>query len=257
MIEQGYFSLIRWRPDLVRDECRNLGVALVDQEGEWAGVRHVAPSSLPEAIGQQGIVYDLLVAMEERARGNGALTRTDLEGMSRAFSTYLVITEPQPVAVLDGDFAASLEALWKDYAQPPGRPVAPKLKAVFAQRFRPLIKSGRLQMDYLLASGSGAPRRVDFFANSGANVAFDALRLSLKQGDEIMRRADAEAFKIEDIRRGSPDVRFVVYCEFSSGTAPPTGEVVAKVLQSVGAEVTWEVDEAVQRMKRVMGALAA
>lgn len=40
VVEQGYYSILRWRNDVMRDEARNVAVVLVDEEGQFGGFRH-------------------------------------------------------------------------------------------------------------------------------------------------------------------------------------------------------------------------
>ena len=39
--QQGYFSVLRWRPNPTRDEARNVAVMLFDAEGTMGGLRKV------------------------------------------------------------------------------------------------------------------------------------------------------------------------------------------------------------------------
>jgi hypothetical protein len=74
------------------------------------------------------------------------------------------------------------------------------------------------------------------------------VRLAIKKAEDIQGRADAEAFKVYDIRRGN-EVRFVVYCDFSPDSAPePANEAARKVIESTGAVVVTDAEAAAAAM---------
>jgi hypothetical protein len=119
------------------------------------------------------------------------------------------------------------------------------------ERFlRPLLKQKVVSKNHVFhASRTGIPRRVDFFANSTANLGLDALRLNLKKADQILERTDAEAFKIEDIRSRN-DIGFLVYCDFSEAkTLRQVNRNTRRILESVGAVVITEIQEAARKIE--------
>ena len=61
VVQQGYFSVVRWRHDSTRDEARNVAVVLVDEEGLGGGVRAAPLSQVSRRLHDQGILDALLV----------------------------------------------------------------------------------------------------------------------------------------------------------------------------------------------------
>lgn len=250
-VEQGYFSVIRWCPSVAREEYHNIGIVLVDEEGHVAQVRYVPPSAMPASIAKPGIVTNWLSALQTRFQGE-RVGRHGLERLSEGLYRSIQVTPPRPTAVLGGDWSAAFERLWTAYARPTPRPAAGNLRAVFERRWRELIRNNVIAQDYAFeATASGQPRSVQFFANSGANVALDTLDLALKRASAIQDRADAEAMKILDIRQKNGAVRFVTYCVFPAEPALDEARQGAiRVLNHYGAGVVTDAEEAARSLER-------
>lgn len=119
-MRQGYFSILRFRRDATRDEARNLGVILVDDEGEFGGIRAVSAGSLGPALQRQGILDSLVHGLQDRFQDPDA--KPDLRmlmELSNRFGESIVITQPQRVAVSENPDEA-LQALYRTYVQPAG-----------------------------------------------------------------------------------------------------------------------------------------
>jgi hypothetical protein len=138
-------------------------------------------------------------------------------------SLPVIITEPR-FATVDESASMPLEAdlneLVERVVHSRGRyGGAVNLVQLVERRLRPLIRARRVIAGYAVPSSrTGIPRSVDFYANSGANIALDMVKLAMRSADEIIRGADAEAFKIEDVVSQISDLlnRYVVLCEFSA-----------------------------------------
>ncbi len=254
-IEQGFFSLVRWCPDAVRAEYRNLGVILVGDQRQAGGVRYVPPSAMPESLAQQGIVTDWFAALARRFETGDPMDLQGLRVASRELWVNLQVTEPRPVAVLGGDWESALEDLWRSYAKPLPRPSANAPLSEVRQRLRALIQKQRVVQDQPWNSPAGVPWILDFYANSGANVALDTLQLALKRPREILIRAAGEAYKIRDIRRAAGDLVFVVYCAFSPLPAvSDANEGAQRILEAEGARVASDPDEAAREFEALIDA---
>lgn len=116
--QQGFFSLLRWRTDPVRDEARNIAVVLVEAKGGYGGLRHVALSAVSPRLHEQGILDAALVALEEQVSDARTFTLERLTAMHRSMHQSLYLTKPKPVAVADRDKV--LEALYRAYIAPRG-----------------------------------------------------------------------------------------------------------------------------------------
>lgn len=119
------------------------------------------------------------------------------------------------------------------------------------QRLRPLVSRGSVERHHFFkTSGTGVGRAVDFFANHGANAALDVVRLAITKASDIQSRADAEAFKVHDIQKQN-DIDFIVYCDFSFDQELKGANADArKVIESTGATVVTEPDEAAAALAR-------
>jgi hypothetical protein len=114
-LAQGYFSLLRWRPDATRDEPRNIAVLLIDESHHFGGLRHAPLSSVSQRLRDQGILDDVLLGLTEHL-ASGAGSVDALAELHRDFQRSLVVTEPRPVAVDDPQEA--LRALYRAYVTP-------------------------------------------------------------------------------------------------------------------------------------------
>ena len=75
-------------------------------------------------------------------------------------------------------------------------------------------------------------------------MALDLVKLDITRADEIRRRADAEAFKIEDIR-STNDIEIVVLCSLNNDEAlAQINRDVQRIIGSVGARITTDAEEA-------------
>ena len=110
--QQGYFSLLRWRPDVARDEPRNIAVLLADAEGRFAGMRPVPVSAISEKLHEQGLVDALLVGLKSRVE-DSHFTLDELHELHGSLSGALIATEPRPVAVRDVE--ETIKALYRAF----------------------------------------------------------------------------------------------------------------------------------------------
>ncbi len=100
-------------------------------------------------------------------------------------------------------------------------------------------------------SKSGAERTVDFYANSGADVVVDTVQLDLKSADGILKNADAQALKADDVLH-SNQVEYLVCPAVSSD--PKLGlatHTALQVLRRYGANVV-DVESALRRVEEKM-----
>jgi len=246
-ITQGYYSVLKYRADSVRDETKNLGVILTSADGKICKVKHVSAGSLPEAVQPKSIVYSWLESLD--ARCDAGISSAELETLSSELWDTLIVTSPKRTAVLNEDWNAALMSLWKSFAAPPPGGGRGNFVSALASRLRAEINSHVVYRDHALKSSTaGIPRRVDFFANSGANVGVDHLKLALKKEDEIWMRADAEANKVRDILESNP-VELYVLCEFSQER---TMQDVNRAARAILLKSNAKIVESVEDAKRVL-----
>ncbi len=85
-------------------------------------------------------------------------------------------------------------------------------------------------------------------------MAVDALQLALKDADEIILRADAEAFKIEDITDANKGVSFLAYCQINA--VEEMQDVYSRafrIMSSAGAEIATTPDAVLRRVRERVG----
>lgn len=120
-VEQGYYSLLRWRRDPARDECRNVAVILVSPDGRFGGIRRAPISSMSTNIRQQGILDAVIHGLAQQFESEVIPDVAQIAEMSSTLEERsLVVTDPQPAAVTDPK--STLDALYRALVQPAGRP---------------------------------------------------------------------------------------------------------------------------------------
>jgi hypothetical protein len=168
------------------------------------------------------------------------------------------ISEPRFTGIVDGDeLSTNLERLLQRVIRPKRRTGGGSFDAVAAldKRWRPWIKRQLIHRKHPFESRSGVPRTVDFYANSSTNIALETVRLSVAKADEVRLRADAEALKIDDMHSMNHAVKFYVYCQFSDDEALiQTNQNATKVLESVGARVFANLDDAAAHVEEALPA---
>jgi hypothetical protein len=247
------YSLIRYIPDPARNEPLNVGILV------WSGsgIRlRLEPQALERIIRENphfqksalSLLEDSLaseVAQAARDEPLRAVPRflDEQRGFPVLFSEARhTMIEAETEEALDETLTRLLERIVRPRRRPGGSSV-PSLSDQMAKQLAPLIKHGVVTTNHPLHTGrSGVMRSVQFYRNSTTHTAVDTLRLSLKRADDIALRADAEAFKIDDIKSGNNDIKFVVLCDLPADEDMlPAADGAKTVLASVGASVTTDV----------------
>jgi hypothetical protein len=128
----------------------------------------------------------------------------------------------------------------------------------FRRRFRPLIERRIVRPDVtLLHTASNIAREVNFYANTGRNVAFDIVNLDLADFRAARERVDAQAGKIHDLLGGDDVGQYLIY--FDVGRREHSEEnrhLAISVLSAAGANVVTEnPDVAAAAMEERVGVL--
>lgn len=255
------YSVIRYIADPARDEPQNVGVLAwttqyhrlqIDEEAVMRVIRdnpRLHPDSLlflepalTDRLGLDAWRPDAVVAFTQTQKGYPFL-----------------LTEPRATSVTADD----PEALADTVQRLVERVVRPRRRygrsgeapfQILERRIYPLLRSEAVSANHFFArTRTGVPRRVDFFANHGANLAVETLKLDLKRGQEIILRADAQANKVTDIRDEN-DVSVVVYATFSE--ADETREVnqqARQILTSSSARLVDSIDDVVEEIVTAAG----
>lgn len=246
------YVVIRYVPDPGRNEALNIGVIVWDSQEFRLSIDDDAVERVVRE--SPWLEKDALLYLEPALRQQIAPHADYYPGAVPAFLRAqpgfpVWMTEPRYTTVSnEGDgIDETLARLIARVVRPRRHRVIRQvnLSDLLERQLRPLLVQHRVTRNYPIhLTRSKVPRSVEFFANSGANVAVDTLRLNLKRADDIRLRADAQAFKVEDV--GDKNVsRYVVLCEFSE--EPEFSEVNAnarRVLGYAGAEVVTDPESA-------------
>jgi hypothetical protein len=257
----GAYSVVRSIPDPIRGEAFNVGV-VVWTDDDWR-------ISLDDDAAQRAINRSPFLAKDAWAYyesylrdlfiRDGKLDREALERyVAEPRGETLRLTKPAYVRVGDDSNALEqgLNQIMQRLVRAPrggggGRNPVSEMRALLRRH----IDSGLVQQKHPIPNTrSGVPRTCDFFANSGANVALDALQLGLAKATDAHDRIDAEATRVADVLERNA-LEYVVYCriphvdQYESLT-----DRAQKVLSSVGAQVVTSagaasdfVDQALER----------
>lgn len=119
VVERGYFSVLRWVKDPIRDEAKNLAVVLVEPEGRFGGIKAAPLASVAPRLGSKGLVDAIIGSIEQRFTEPQKPTLGDLRELHESLVRSLQLTQPKPTAVV-GDVDKTLNALYKAYVSVPG-----------------------------------------------------------------------------------------------------------------------------------------
>jgi hypothetical protein len=122
---------------------------------------------------------------------------------------------------------------------------------LFERHLAVLVKAGAISRGHVFPqSKTGIHRSVDFFANHGANVALDAVKLAYQKADDVLLRADAQANKVQDILAGN-DVTYLVYVELSNDPKMgETNDAARRIVESAGALVSSDFEATAIQLQR-------
>jgi hypothetical protein len=114
--QRGYFSVLRWRNDVGRDEAKNLAILLVDAEGQWGGIKAAPLSGISSRLKDQGLLDSMLVGLSKQFEGVQKPDLDRLQTLSRSLQHSIYLTEPKATAVADVN--ETLHALYRAFVAP-------------------------------------------------------------------------------------------------------------------------------------------
>jgi DUF3037 family protein len=255
-MSEAHYSVIRYMPDPGRGENLNIGILLWEEDS--AEYRLSFDQKAIDRVVKENphLERDSLLYIEpmlhERLASAVAPATARIKAILDHQGFPLNFTEPRFTTVLEDDDGLddTLDRLVKRVVRPRRR-YSPSKRPVeeMERKVKPLIQSRKVSRDYVLpGTKTGVRRSADFFANSGANVALDVVKLALKEADRIRERADAEAFKVADVLNGDTDVnKYFVYCQLHSAKEfADTNDDVRTIIEGQGARVLTDMDEAAE-----------
>lgn len=255
MIPASY-AVIRYIPDPGRNEALNVGIIAWSEHAFRVRVDVEAIARVVREnphLERDALAHLEAFLNEQLSRAAPKFTPPGmLEFLERHPGFPVSLTEARYTTIEEHDpdpLTATVDRLLERIVKPRRRWGGAGLRPIdmLERRFRPFIDRHAIERNQpMTGSRTGLPRQVHFFVNSGANVALDVLQLALQRADDIRLRADAEAFKIFDLK-GGEGLNYGVYCAFSDKQElQETNLHAAKTLATAGAKVLGSLDEAFQ-----------
>ncbi len=258
------YAVIRYIADPARNEPVNVGVVLWNELGSRLKVDDEAIARVVRD--NPHLSRDALRYLDGFLRRRLDADRSDdgTADIAREIQTRsqfpVVFTAPLFTTV-DGDTDAALDteldSLLARIVRPPRRRGGRRTGTTsdLTKRWKPWLGTKLVRNHLFEDSKTGVPRTVSFFANSGANVAVDVLSLAINEAGEIQQRADAEAYKVEDVLARN-DIRFLVHCDLRwDDQYSAVNDAAIKTLQAAGTEVTTTVEETASAVETAIGVL--
>ncbi|HET8565693.1 MAG TPA: DUF3037 domain-containing protein [Solirubrobacterales bacterium] len=264
-MSEAHYSVIRYIPDPARGERLNIGILLWEEEAadfrlslDEEAIKRVIREN--PRLEQDSLLYVEPMLREQLASAVAPVTARIKTMLEKQSGFPLELADPLFTAIPTGEeletgqdgLDVTLDRLVKRIVHPKrrGHGGHPSPKELVASKLRPLINSEAVSRAYQVRAKSGVPRQVDFFANSGANVALDVVQLAITKADEIRQRADAEAMKVIDLLGGSEVNDYFVYCQFADDRqlADVYGEA-RTVIEAQGARVLDDPDKAAEALQ--------
>lgn len=255
------YSVIRYIADPARDEPHNVGVLAwtdlhhrlqIDDEAVMRVVRD-NPRLHPDSL------LFLEPAISDRLGLEDWRPAAVAEFTAQQKGYPFLLSEPRMTTVSANDSESLADTVQRlvDRVVRPRRRYGRSSELPFdllERRIQPLLRLQAVSQNHFFAqTRTGVPRRVDFFANHGANLAVETLKLDLKRGQDIILRADAQANKVADIRSVN-DVTVVVFATFSE--AEDTREVnlhARQILETSTARLVDSLDDVVDELATAAG----
>lgn len=112
-MDKGYFSILRWVPDVTRDEARNLAVVLVSESGEQGGIKAISSGSVSTSLAKLGIVDAIVGGLAARFEEEVKPDVHELQGLHASWQQSLQFTAPRLTMV--PDWEQTLTTLFRSY----------------------------------------------------------------------------------------------------------------------------------------------
>jgi hypothetical protein len=232
------YRILRYTPDLVRDEWVNIGVLLEETDGgrhearlihetpELARVRRLHPNADEE------LLRSLPVEFEARLREPSPQARTYIEKLGQSLSTTLQFS-PQH-ALLAEDFDAELDRLYREHVAPPPRlrgGIIESTRAWIKERLRDVFLrhrlAGKLERNIRVEEFTqpGDPLRLDYGYKNGVRGYLHSIVLN-----RDLSQAKVLAYTAERIRARYANSEFTAVTEIEPARDNQRHQFMAGVL---------------------------
>jgi hypothetical protein len=238
------YRVLRYTPNLVRDEWINIGVMLedgprrllhtriIDEPGEFARVRRLHPHADEEWL--RGLRRD----WDAQFSAPGIAPATVLDKLENSLSNLLQFSPPR--AVLAEDFDAELDRLYRDHVAPPRRAgraqlfsstrawIRARVSDVFRRHhiLQRMKKSVRVEE----FTQTGDPFRMDYsYRRNGTHVYIHALSLARDPA-----QAKVLAYTFSAILKGQPHSELTGITEAPASSDNPQDQFVVRLFEERG-----------------------
>jgi DUF3037 family protein len=244
------YRILRYVPNLVRDEWVNVGVLLeqmaeggavqtrvalrfIEENAEFARVRRIHPEI------DEDLLRSLPAEMEKGFRGATADVAAYLGKLDQTLSNILQFGPGK--LVMTDDFHAELDRLYTDQVSPPahkGRSVVQSgldwIRIRLTDIFRRHRVLSRLERDVPVSQFTfpGDPMKLDYAYQNGARGFVHAV--SLKRD---LARAKALAYTAERVRKKAGNVEFTAMTEIEPLKGNETHEFVLQLFADQGIAI--------------------
>jgi hypothetical protein len=261
-MSNAHYSVIRYIPDLGRGESLNVGILLWNDahfsvELDEKAIQRVIREN--PRLERDALLY-VAPLLRERLSDDTLSVPQRVKRMLDSQRGYPIdLTAPRCTTV-NGTrgWEAELRNLTSRIVVPKRRTSGgPRAIDLVERGLRSLLQTQAVSRNHFFSdTRTGVSRRADFYANSTANIALDVLGLSLRKADNVRQKADAEAMKVYDVLGGPlPPSRYVVFCDFGSDVDEGVNDDARKVIESQGATIVTNADEATRTMTRAVKGL--
>jgi Protein of unknown function (DUF3037) len=214
------YRILRYVPNLIRDEWVNIGVLLeddgspqraiklIEEDAEFARLRRLNPAV------DDSLLRGLAGAFEAELRKSNEAAAAYLEKLDQTLSNAVQFSPVK--AVLAEDFDAELDRLYQDHVAPPARSrggiiestrgwIRARLNDVIRRRRVPQLTRGVRVEEF---TQPGDPLRLDYGYRNGVQGYIQAVALGRDTA-----QAKVLAYTAERIRARVPDVEFTAITE--------------------------------------------
>ena len=231
------YRVLRYTPNLVRDEWVNIGVLLeevegtrrearlISEPGELARVRRLHPAADEE------LLRSLPVEFESRLTESPEDVRRYIDKLELTLSNVVQFSSQR--AVLSEDFDAEMDRLYRDHVTPPARlraGVVESTRAWIRERLRDVFRrhrlSAKLERNIRVEQFTqpGDPLKLDYAYQNGVRGYLHSIVLG-----RDLAQAKVLAYTAECIRIKIPGAEFTAITEVEPAPDNPRHQFMARV----------------------------
>jgi Protein of unknown function (DUF3037) len=244
------YRVLRYTPNLIRDEWVNIGVLLeqsgggphgnpskrsvkvIEEQSEFARVRRLHPQA------DEGLLRGLPSEFDAHLRAAPGGAAAYLEKLGETLSNVLQLSPPR--ALLADDFDAELDRLYRAHVSPPRRTragafestrawIKERINDVFLRRRVPKLERNIRIEEF---TEPGDPLRLDYGYRNGARGFLHALALG-----RDLSQPKTLAYTAFRIRQRLPRCEFTAITEYEPVPNNPRHQFVARLFEDEGIAI--------------------